>query len=252
MGHWLGSLALLLTGCRGTLSPLSNKLDIGTEPYVVFVADGEDGLGDLFASTPQGGPAFQTTFTRVDERTPALAADGIRLAFLRTRAPGDSRSAAVVVLNLLNGAEREVRLNRSPEGVQLAWSPDGRRVLLRSQAQLLMTAAPPEVMALVPVAAAERPAAESAFSVLLGQPTGATVVPCPNARGVCLRLEDGTTALLDSLGANALGWAGDSVAYRSGEEWLVRPLGGGRSRALRWDGVRHVRGLSWFGGSAGP
>src|SRR6267142_409397 len=63
----LTALALLAAGllaaCRGTLSPLSNRLKIGEESYIVFSADGEDGLSDLFASPPSGSPTFQITFT---------------------------------------------------------------------------------------------------------------------------------------------------------------------------------------------
>ncbi|MEO8139520.1 MAG: hypothetical protein ABI742_07745, partial [Gemmatimonadota bacterium] len=64
---------LLLVACRGSLSPLSNKIEVGKEPYIVFTADGEGGVGDLFASPLQGETQFQITFTRVDERLPALS-----------------------------------------------------------------------------------------------------------------------------------------------------------------------------------
>jgi hypothetical protein len=110
------SLLLLVTlaSCRGTLSPLSNKLEIGDESYFVFVADGEEGLGDLFAAAPVGGEAYQFTFTRLDERAPVLSPDGVVVAYLRSRRPGESAAADVVMMNLVNGVERSVE---APSGI---------------------------------------------------------------------------------------------------------------------------------------
>ena len=110
MGFRLGAALPLLAACSGSLSPLSNKVKVGQEAYVILVADGEDGLGDLFASSTGGGVAFQITFTRVDERLPALAPDGVSLAFVRARAPGDTSELHVAVMNLLNGTERSLDL----------------------------------------------------------------------------------------------------------------------------------------------
>ena len=119
----LGAL-LLAVACRGTLSPLSNRIEVGQEPYVIMVADGEDGLGDLFASSTAGGMPWQITFTRVDERLPSLSPDGISLAFIRSRAPGDTAVRHVAVMNLLNGSERQLPLPAAVRVEQLAWSMD--------------------------------------------------------------------------------------------------------------------------------
>ncbi|TFG50583.1 MAG: hypothetical protein E4H38_03320, partial [Gemmatimonadales bacterium] len=129
-----GSMRLVLAGlvllaaCRGTLSPLSNKVEIGQESYIVFAADGEDGVGDLFASSPGGGTAWQITFGRVDERLPALSPDGVMLAFDRGRLPGDTTTRSVVVMNLLNGAERQVVAPGVLRPSAIAWSADGERI----------------------------------------------------------------------------------------------------------------------------
>ena len=79
--------------------------------------------GDLYAVRADGGPAFPLTYTPVAELAPALAPDGADLAFLRGQSLRDSTPATVWVMNLLNGAERELRLPKdagTPERV--GWS----------------------------------------------------------------------------------------------------------------------------------
>ncbi len=100
------AIGIGVLGCRLSLSPLQNRIAVGSEPFFVFVADGEDGLGDLFAARSEGGPVYPVTFTRLHETMPILAPDGTALAFLRTRQPADSADYRVVVLNLMDGAER--------------------------------------------------------------------------------------------------------------------------------------------------
>jgi WD40-like Beta Propeller Repeat len=242
------ALALLVTaGCRGTLSPLSNRLKVGEEPYIVFVADGEDGKGDLFASPPDGGKAFQITFTRVDERAPALSPDGSILAFLRALRPGDTSGASVVLLNLLSGGERWVD---APAGARsLAWSSDGSMLLVRTGVGIERTAAPPGSLALEDVPASGQLQADSAFRVLLGDPPVGEVTPCSDGTGICARLLNGESLTLSSQGTAPIRWGTDSVAYLEGSSYVVRPLGGGRTRAVKWHSVPgHPRELTYFGG----
>lgn len=237
---------LLLAGCRGSLSPLSNRLKIGEEPYIVFVADGEDGKGDLFASPPEGGKAFQVTFTRVDERAPALSPDGSILAFLRSRSAGDS-SSSLVLLNLLNGAER--RTEAPGATTALAWSGDGRTLLVETRTGVLQSGSPPQPLALEPVPAAEQPSADSLFRVILGDPPMGVAGPCPSGAGVCARLANGDSLRLSASGSSATRWSSDSVAYLEDGSFVIRPLAGGRTRTVRWkDDIRNPRGLTFFPG----
>lgn len=247
MRRWIGGIVLLGTiGCRGTLSPLSNKLEVGQEPYIVFVADGEDNLGDLFASAPSGGVAFQITFTRLDERAPTLAPDGVTLAFLR-RFGRDSTVAMPVLMNLLNGAEREVQGAGKVDA--LAWSEDGRTLYLRGPDGTHAVAAPPADGAIHDIAVSELPQVDSTFRVLLGNPAVGEAVPCDSGGGLCARLANGSTVLTRE-GRHAARWGSDSLLYVEKGELMVRPLGGGGTRVLRFTTpIRNPRGVTRFPGS---
>lgn len=222
---------LMVAACRGSLSPLSNKVDVGQESYIVFAADGEDGVGDLFASHPGGGTAWQITFSRVDERLPALSPDGVMLAFDRGRLPGDTATRSVVVMNLLNGAERQVVAPGVLQPSAIAWSADGERIVVRSGSRVLTVPAPP---------ASGEPAAADAgdsarLEVLLGDPPEAEARICSSGAGVCVTLRDGREVLLDSAATSPVAWYGDSVAYSRSGGWVIHPLAGGHTRLLEWD-----------------
>ncbi|HEY7681215.1 MAG TPA: hypothetical protein VH879_01115 [Gemmatimonadales bacterium] len=237
-------LLLVLLSCRGSLSPLSNKLRVGQEPYVAFAADGEDGLGDLFASGPAGGTPYQITFSRVDEALPALSPDGSMLAFVRTTSGDEKRR--LVVMNLLTGAERWAPLGGTPSA--LGWSRDGSRIYVRNQTTEV-TLAPPAELGLARVAPAERPVAESALAVLLGDPPLAEVVACDSGRGLCARYREGPEQMITATGEAPARWSGDTVAYLQDGEWVIRPLAGGRTRVLRWARpLAHSRNLTLFPG----
>ena len=60
---------LLLTGCDPTLPPLRGQMEIGRDPYAVFVG-GEGPNSDLYAVRPDGGPPVRITFTNVAELAP--------------------------------------------------------------------------------------------------------------------------------------------------------------------------------------
>ncbi|HVQ48291.1 MAG TPA: hypothetical protein VMS62_15790, partial [Gemmatimonadales bacterium] len=86
----------------GTLPPLRGKIDVGHEPYALFVGGSGHG-GDLYAVRADGGPAYQITYTTVAELRPALSPDGAEVAFFRGQSLRDSTPATLWVLNLLNG-----------------------------------------------------------------------------------------------------------------------------------------------------
>ena len=239
----LTSQVVFLASCTGSLSPLSHKLKIGQEPYVVFTAEGEGGTGDLFASPVGGGLVYQVTFTRLNEHLPRLNPDGSMLAFVR----GDSAAGAVWVMNLINGAERRVTEPGGAEPEGLAWSPDSRTVYVKVATGVLAAAAPPASPLVTALEGRARGAGDSALAVLVGDPVAGEVIRCETGGGLCIRL-GGESQPLDSAGTEPLRWGGDSVAYRVGDQFVVRPLGGGMTRALRWSkGLEHPRELTYFG-----
>ncbi len=241
----------LASACRGTLSPLSNKLEVGQDPYVVFTADGEDGKGDLFASRPAGEKAYQITFSRVDEELPALSPDGTILAFIRSAAPSDASTWSLVVMNLLNGSERRVGL-RENIPTRLAWSADGSRLYLQRATGPQVSSVPPGSLSPQPLPISERADADSALAVMLGDPPQAEAVPCPGGAGLCARLGDRVQAFAEHGSAPAR-WLGDSVVYLEQGNWIVRPLAGGRTRVLGWTTkLAHPRDLTVFRGLSRP
>ena len=222
---------LLVAACRGSLSPLSNKVEVGQESYIVFAADGEDGVGDLFASSPGGGTAWQITFSRVDERLPALSPDGVMLAFDRGRLPGDTATRSVVVMNLLNGAERQVVAPGVLRPSALAWSADGERIVVRSGSSVMTVPAPPASGEPVDADSGDR----ARLDVRLGDPPEAEARICSGGAGVCVALQDGREVVLDSAATSPVAWYGDSVAYTLRGGWVIHPLAGGHTRLLEWD-----------------
>jgi hypothetical protein len=237
-----GVLLLGVMACRGTISPLSNKLEVGHESYIVFVADGEEGLGDLFAAAPTGGEAYQITFTRIDESHPVLSPDGVVLAFLR-RNHGDSSQAVPVMMNLVSGGERTVKDAGAVSA--LAWNGDGSRLYLRGPSGIMAVDAPPAPMTISKVDAAEYQQADSAFKVLLGDPPIGEAIACDQG-GICASLASGITVLAGE-GHSPARWGSDSLVYSVGNELLVRPLGGGAVRMVRFTGnLKDPRQASLF------
>ncbi len=221
----------LLAGCRVSLSPLQNRIAVGQEAFVVFVADGEGGLGDLFAVPGAGGVVTPVTYTRLDESAPALAPDGAALAFLRT-IPG-APDQRLVVMNLLNGSERDAPIPAG-RGTRVAWSRTGESLFLETDSGRYRMDAPPGPGEIVPLGPAEAAAAESALAVLLGEPPFARVARCGDTPGLCVVTAEGATGPLAAEGRDPARWGGDSVAYFVADRLEIRPLGPGQARHLSW------------------
>lgn len=230
LSPWV-AVGLLLAGCRGTMSPLSNRLQIGEEAFAVVVADGEGGVGDLFALPASGGLPLQITFTRVDESHPVLTTDGSVMAFIRA-AQKDPTQPTVVLMNLLNGAERRIELPAGANPVRLAWSTNQTRLFIATSHGTYQVDAPPQPPQLQPVAPADGAAADSALAVVLGDPPFAVAGPCRSGSGVCATTDSGES-VLDSAGVDPLRWGPDSVAYVVRNTLQILPLGGGHLREVR-------------------
>jgi len=236
-GRLAGGL-LLLAACESTFLPLRGKFEVGRDPMVVFVGGDSPAGGDLYALSTAGGRAIPITFSTVGEMRPALSPDGGVLAFLRAGSLTDSSPASVWVLNLINGAERQVELPADagpPE--QVGWADGGRSLVMRAGGQLYRADAPPAESAARRVPGAERAAAESALAVLLGRPAFARAVPCANAEDLCVVGDTGSPALFARGAREPARWGDDSVAYLEGDRLVVRPLAAGRARQVEWSAL---------------
>lgn len=234
--------SVLLPACRG-LSPLGQRIPVGTGAFAVVVGEGQDGATDLFALDAGGGEVVRFTFTRDREAAPALHPAGVVVAFLR-RDPGtgDSSAAMLVALNLINSSEREATVP-AEIGVarRVGWSPDGLRLYVLGDSGVAMTAAPPAPMALawVDPASADWPAADSATAVLFGTPAFARLETCAKdcissaAMPWCVVTRNGLKQELGRV-VSPFRWGPDSLSYVKESNLVVRPLGGGRERVVEW------------------
>ena len=242
---------LLVLGC-GTVPPLRGKIDVGREPFAVFVG-GSGMSGDLYAVRGDGGPVYPLTFTPVAELRPSLAPSGTDVAFLRGASLRDSTPASVWVMNLLNGAERELELPKNagrPE--RIAWTEGGDTLLVQTSGAIYRAPAPPAKSDPEVVPPEARPAAESTLAVLLGDPVFARVIPCPQPEDLCVITRRGRSAILAQAASDPVRWGTDSVAFFTGELRQVRPLARGRPRLLHLSNApARPRQPTFFEGTAG-
>ncbi len=233
------------------MSPVQNRLAPGQEPFAVFVATGEAGVGDLFAVRADGGTTFPITYTRVREMAPALSPLGTDVAFLREGVRDDRSSRRVIVMNLLNGGERVIPVGNVPPDA-VAWSDDASTLFIRAGDATLAAAAPPAEPGTRTLDPAEAGRADSAFAVFVGTPAFARVIDCPEG-GVCVEQPDGARNLFSADGRGPARWGSDSVGYFVGAAFFVRPLGPGRMRELRLTPPRlDPREMTFFPGPAAP
>jgi hypothetical protein len=239
----------MLAGCDATLPPMRGQAEVGRDAYLVFVG-GSATSSDLYAVRDDGGPAIPLTYTPVAEMAPALSPNGGMVAFLRARSLSDSTPATVWVLNLLSGADRELKL---PKGAgaprEVGWSLDGTSITVRAEGGLYRIVAPSSKGVSRPVPETERAAAESSLAVLLGDPVFARVVPCRTGGEVCVQGDTGAPGFLARGAQQAVRWGADSVALLIGQRLEIRPLGPGRPRRLVWSHLPdNPRQLTFFPG----
>jgi hypothetical protein len=237
----------LLPSC--TLPPLRGKIDVGQEPFAVFVG-GTGPKSDLYAVRIDGGTPYPITYTPVAELAPALGPNGTDLAFLRSASLRDSTPSTLWVMNLLNGSERELELPQDAgTPSRVGWSRDGRSLIVETGRGLYQLDAPPSRRPnprLVPKP--ERMAAESSLAVLLGDPVFTRVVSC-RARDLCVIGRRGKPGLLAQSARDPVRWGSDSVAFFVGDRLQIRPLRRGRPRLLLWsNGPERPRDITFFPG----
>lgn len=228
---WILALALL-AGCN--LSPLQNRIEVGEDAFVAFVAEGADGSTDIFAGLPAGGEVSRITFTPVEESHPALTPSGDMIAFLRHPPPTAMATPRLVVMNLLNGAEREIETTATAGPVEaLRWNADQTALLMRSAGVTWRIPFPVSAGAPVRLDGADRAAADSALDVLLGSPAFARALPCDGG-GVCVIGPTGVPTVVSAGGAHPFRWGTDSLAWFEDGSVVVRPFGPGAPRTITW------------------
>ena len=233
----------LLTGC--SVTPLTNKISVGEEPFVLAIGEGPDGMTDLYAAPAHGGGFVRLSFNRMIESAPRLSQSGRAVVYLRQLA-GAGRAPEIVVLDLGNGAEERVVLPREAGApVRVAWLGRDSRIAVRAESGVFGFAAPSGAAVPARLHGADSALADSALGVPLGSPVAAMVVPCDGV-GLCVRTADAAVSPLDPEGHGAVRWGADSVGYFNGAGFEVRPLAGGRSRHPEWSGApAHLRELTY-------
>jgi hypothetical protein len=244
--------SLLLAACERGFLPLGGRFEIGRDPMVIFVGGDAPAGGDLYALQADGGGAIPITFSVVGELRPSLSPDGGQVAFLRGASLTDSTPASVWVLNLVNGAERQVSLPvRTGPPERVGWR-DGALVV-STRGGLYQVPIPPSHGEARLLAGPERAAAESSLAVLVGSPVFARVVPCGDPADLCVVGDSGAPALLAEEAGDAARWGDDSVAYLTGGRLVVRPVGPGHARVVPWSGApARPRQLTVFPGATEP
>jgi hypothetical protein len=242
-------LTLFLLSCSGTLPPLRGQIEVGRDAYAVFVA-GAGMSGDLYAVRGDGGQPIPLTYTNVAELSPALSPDGTELAFLRGLSLRDSTPATIWIMNLLNGAERELPLPKGVTGPRRVGWGRGHVVIVEAGNGVFSIHAPPSAPDPQPIPASARAVAESSLSVLLGDPVFATVVPCETSGDLCVVADTGAPGVLARGAHDPLRWGPDSVAFFADDEMEIRPLARGRPRRLDLSGApARPRQMTFFPGT---
>jgi len=243
----LGLLGLV--ACSG-VPPLRHRFEVGHDPYVVLVADAPDGRGDLWAMSPDGAEVVQVTFSLPAEWSPRLSPAGDVVAFLRSREESDTARTRIWLLNLLNGSERAVTLPDSAGApLALAWAEGGRALVVRTTRSVFRVGAPPYPANPVEVPPNERGVAERVLSVTIGAPAFARIAPCGERLALCVYPDSGSPAAIAEGGTGPVRWGDDSVGYQLDGELVVRPVGPGRERRVRWrQSLVNPRDLTVFTG----
>lgn len=236
---WTPLLALL-AAC--VVTPLTNKINVGEDPFVIGVGEGPDSLTDLFA-VPAGGGAFvRLTFNRAEEQSPKLSPDGLVVAYLRHSKGGTDWS--LVLLDLVRNTEHSAAIPATAGvPVGLGWSPAGDRLVVQA-GRYLTTRAPGPIL-LEPI---DSVPGDSLVRERLGPDRQGVIRACPGGRGLCVVVGDAVTPL----GAERTGvirWGADSLGYFEGETFEVRPLAAGYARKPAWTGLpSHLRELTYHEG----
>ena len=224
--------AVLLAGC--VVTPLSNRIDVGEEAFVVVVGEGADGNTDLFAAPAEGGVFRQLTYTRVAEDLPRLGPTGTKLAFVRRSAAAEAATTTAIVMDLKTGLETEGVIPTPPAGlVRLGWSAGGDTVVATG-ADGVWIAAAAKPLVWTAVATDDRARWESLVRERVGDPEFGTVTACLSGVGLCVMSDGGEETRLADGAIDGRRWGPSAVGYLLDGVIQVRPLGAGRLRQPTW------------------
>ena len=229
-----------------SFSPVSHRIKIGEESFIVFVGEGIDHHTDLFAVPAGGGSVAQVTFTPLVEQGPRLSPTGEVVAFIRMHDTLPDAHRDVVLMNLLGGGEVTLAVPAQAGTPKvLAWSTDGRTLYIRTDRGDWQSPAPPTAAPVTAVPATEDARVDSVVNVWLGEPRFARVIACAGG-GLCILGPKRDTTALASLGSDPLRWGADSVAWFQPDGMVVRSLGPGRERRITWtNGPEHPRDATY-------
>ena len=168
-------------------------------------------------------------FTFPAEWSPRLSPSGDVIAFLRSREQGDTARTRIWVMNLLNGSERELTL------------PDS-------------SGAPTALASFhIELSGTSRAVSAQAFVVLVGAPVFARVAACEATNALCVYPDSGPPASIAEGATDPVRWGDDSLGYVLDGELVIRPVGPGRERLVRWrESLVNPRDLSVFTGLRKP
>jgi len=233
-------MTALATAC--SVTPLTNKINVGEDPFVIGVGEGPDSLTDLFAAPAGGGAFVRLTFNRAEEQSPKLSPDGLAVAYLRHSKGGTDWS--LVLLDLVRNTEHSAPIPEAAgKPVGLGWSPAGDRLVVQT-AHYLATRVPGPIV-LEPI---DSIPGDSLLRERLGADRQGMIRGCANGGGQCVVVGDAVTPL----GAERTGvirWGDDSLGYFEGEVFEVRPLAAGHARKPAWTGLpAHLRELTYHEG----
>ncbi len=240
------TVCLPLTACAVT--PLSNRIQVGEEAFVIGVGEGPDSMTDLYAAPAAGGSFVRLTFTRPEERLPRLSPQGTAVAFVRRGGAQEAARWSLVVLDLRTTVERSAQLpGGAAAPTRIGWTADGSTAIVLAGGYFTLSTVPGKD-SLVPVPPQASLAADSMTRELLGDPPSAMVRECTGG-GLCIAASNGEVGALDPGATDAIRWGPDSVAYLTPRGFTVRPLAGGPSRSPDWRGKpSRLRNLTYHPG----
>ncbi len=221
-------MALVAGGAGCGFTPLTNKVGVGSEAFVVVVGQGRDSSVDLFAAPAEGGRFYQFTYNLLVESNPTVAPSGTRVAYLR-QATG--RPTEIVTQSLHNGTERAQPLPPEAGSVE--------RIGFASTDDSVVVAATGGIYLVTPTGIEPGPEAQAARLDSLtyervGDDGFASLRPCRAGTGSCVARPDGQETALPEDAKDPIRWGNDALAYLRNGTIEIRPLGGGRVRQPTW------------------
>ena len=236
---------VVLVGC--SVTPLTSKVKVGEEAFVIVVGEGPDGATDLFVAPATAGKFYRLTYTRVAEGQPRIGPSGTAVAFFRRF----ETETDLVILDLLTMAERRTRLAPS-DAQRIAWSKSGDSIYVATPDGVLAGALATDDLGLSPIPASGRARADSLLSDPLGDPVIALIKPCRQHPGPCASGADSLETPLGADIADPFRWGPAAVGYVRGGQIEVRPLGGGRAdRPTLTDPPKGIRQPTHHPGTTG-